>query len=319
MIACATALPLWAGCLWPQAMPTQAPVLEEVEERTGRQYLLYVPSTYTDGLTWPLVVACHGTWPWDIPQRQMREWAQFGEDHGIIVAAPTLRGAKGDFPRAPDKQIALQREDEEAILAMVAAIKRRYRVAEHRVFMTGWSAGAYAILHTGLRNPSVFRALAIRQGTFDERFMAVPQNRLDSWQRILVIYGMADFLRDQSKEMITWLRDKGLTVDEREIAGSHRRIDPKLPWRYFRDVVKKTPWVCVRAQSVDPMIPGKIRFHVDAVPPAVRQKWFFGDGDTSYESSPTHEYAQTGQFDVTVNVELEGGKKYSRKRIIRVE
>jgi len=99
----------------------------------------------------------------------MREWARFAENRDIIVVAPQLVGTKGDFPPEPEKQIALQREDEQAILATVSEIKRKYNIAEEQVFMTGWSAGAYAILHTGLRNPDVFRALAIRQGSFNER------------------------------------------------------------------------------------------------------------------------------------------------------
>ncbi len=312
-------LALWCcGCPSVGTWPTQAPVREMIEARTQRPYLLYVPSTYSDGIAWPLVVACHGTWPYDVARRQMQEWAQFAEDRGILILAPELVGVMGDFPPPPEKQIARQREDERAILAMVSAVKRKYNVAEEQVFMTGWSAGSYAILHAGLRNPDVFRALAVRQGTFDERFMDVPQERLDTWQRILVIYGMVDFLRDQSKEMIAWLRDRGLTVQEKEIPGSHRRIDPKLPWRYFREVVKKRPWIRLRAQVVDSYEPLVVRFDVDTVPPAVGQKWFFGDGETSREAAPLHTYAEPGRYDVRVNVALKKGKVYSRKRVIRV-
>lgn len=312
-------LPLWcAGCPALEALPTQAPVVEQVEERTQRPYLLYVPGTYSDRLAWPLVIACHGTWPYDTARLQMREWAQFAENHGIIVVAPRLVGTKGDFPPSLEKQIALQREDEQAILATVSAIKRKYNIAEDKVFMTGWSAGAYAILYTGLRNPDVFRALAIRQGSFDKRFMDVPPERLDPWQRILIIYGMVDFLRDQSEAMIEWLRDIGLHVDERQITGSHRRIDPKLPWKYFRNVARKTPWVRIRAHVAELHQPLVIRFSLDAIPKLVRQKWFFGDGTESYEASPVHTYTRPGQYEVTANVALEGGKKYSRKRIVHV-
>ncbi len=314
-----TALALWCcGCPAPVALPTQAPVRQLTDERTKRPYLLYVPSTYSDRLSWPLVIACHGTPPYDDAEWQMREWAKFAENRGIIVAAPHLRGTRGDFPPGPSRQIALQREDEQAILAIVSAIKQRYNIAAERVFMTGWSAGAFAILHTGLGNPEVFRALTIRQGTFDERFIDIPADRLDRWQRILVIYGMVDFLRDQSKEMIDWLRSNQLAVEQREITGSHRRIDPKLPWRFFQNVAKKTPWVRIQARPVGPLKPLVIRFHLDAIPKATKQKWFFGDGGESYDSSPVHTYERPGRYEVTVNVALEGGKKYARRTVIRV-
>ena len=51
---------LWcSGCPATGRLPTQAPVLDVTEEQTQRPYLLFVPSTYSDRVSWPLVVACH--------------------------------------------------------------------------------------------------------------------------------------------------------------------------------------------------------------------------------------------------------------------
>lgn len=311
-------LPLCWGCPATERLPSGAPVRELTDERTQRAYLLYVPSTYSEKNSYSLVVACHGTWPYDTPDLQMREWAAFAENRGIIVVAPQLTATKGDFPPPPEQQVALQNEDEKALLAIVNSVKRQYRIAEERVFMTGWSAGAYSMLHTGLRNPDVFRAFAIRQGSFDARFMEVPKDRLDRWQRILVIYGTADFLRDQSKAMIQWLRDEGMYVDQEEIPGSHRRIDPKLAWRYFCNIVKEAPWVRVRSYAADAADPRVVRFCLDAVPAAVKTRWYFGDGDESTELSPVHTYQDGGRYEVRLEVQLKDGKKYARKHILRV-
>ena len=310
---------LWScGCPATGRLPTQSAVVEATEERTARSYLLFVPSEYTDRIAWPLVVACHGTWPYDTAKLQMQEWAQFAETRGIIVVAPQLVATKGDFPPPPEQQIALQNEDEQAVLAIVSAIERKYHIAEERVFLTGWSAGAYTILHAGLRNPDVFRAMAVRQGSFDERYLNVPKDRQDHWQRILVLYGMADFLRDQSKDMMKWLRDQGWYVDEEELPGSHRRIDPGVPWKFFCKVVKESPWVRVRSYSADAADPRVIRFCVDAVPPVVKHQWSFGDGNESAEASPIHTYSQPGRYAAAVKVELKDGKKYTRKHVVPV-
>ncbi len=289
--------------------------MELSEEKSGGAYLLYVPSTYDQARSWPLVVVCHGTWPYDTAELQMREWARFGENEGIIVVAPTLEATRGDFPPPPERQIALQRADETLILNTVLALRRQYNIADERVFMTGWSAGSYSILHTGLRNPDVFRAMYVRQGTFDERFMDVPEDRLDRWQAIKIVYGKTDLLRDQAKLCITWLREHGLFVDEEEIAGAHRRIDPKLPWDYFKETAKRRLWVRLRAIVPNPDEPLTVRFELDSIPPAVKQKWFFGDGKDSYETSPVHTYERPGRYEVTANVQLNGGKKYARKRM----
>jgi len=309
-------LPVCAGCPATQALPTQAAIREVVESRTQCEYLFYVPSIYSDQRPWPLVVACHGTWPFDRADLQMREWARFAEYEGIIVAAPLLVSTKGDFPPPPEKQKRLQDEDDRKILAIVDEIKNRYNVAEEQVFLTGWSAAAYPILNTGLKHPDVFRALYIRQGNFDERFLDVPQRLINKWQPIKVVYGKVDTLRDQTVASVAWLRNMGLWVEEEQVSGFHRRIDPKHNWRFFKEVIVERPWIRIRARTPDGADSLTLQFEIDAIPKAVKQKWFFGDGAESYEPSPTHAYKSAGRYQVRANVALIGGKTYSRTKSI---
>jgi dienelactone hydrolase len=307
-----------AGCPSMESLPSQSPVQDVVEERSGSTYLLYVPSTYNDKRRWPLVIVTHGTWPYDTAELQMREWASFAENRGLIVAAPRLVATKGDFPPSPDKQIDLQRQDEKTLLGVVAELKRKYSIVEEQVFMTGWSAAAYSILYTGLRNPDVFRALAIRQGTFDPKFLDIPKDRFDRWQAIKVIYGQTDFLRDQTKESIKWLRDNGMYVDEEEITGTHRRIDPSLPWRYFKQIANERMWLRMRCAVVSEENPLKMRFTLDATPPVTKLKWFFGDGSESKDERPEHEYAAPGPYEITINATIKDGRTFRRTHTIQV-
>lgn len=306
------------GCLPTQRLPEQAAIAEHVEHDTGRNYLLYVPSTYSRDREWPLIVACHGTWPYDTAEFQMREWAKFAEYKDVIVVAPDLLSAKGDFVPSPEKQMALQREDEKAILGVVDEVKRRYTVAESQVFMTCWSAGSFPLLYTGLRHPDVFRALFIRQGTFDERFLDIPEDQLNRWQMIKVVYGKTDMLRQQSIECIKWLQDRNLYVVREEMPGSHRRIDPSHSWRFFKQVIDERPWIKLTLRPRDLSNPMAIHFDLESVPPAKKQKWFFGDGGESYDVSGVHQYAQPGVYEVTVNVAMRNGKKFARTQTIRV-
>lgn len=309
---------LSAGCPATQTLPEQAAVQEFSEKSTERKYLLYVPSIYTKERAWPLVVACHGTWPYDSAEAQMREWAKLAEYEGIIVAAPQLVSSKGDFPPPPGRQIELQEQDEKAIIATVAEIKRRFSIEASRVFMTGWSAAAYPILYTGLRHPDVFRALYIRQGSFDERFQPLAGAKINRWQQIKVVYGKSDILRDQAVKCIAWLRDNKAWVDEEEVSGVHRRIDPKFTWEYFEKVVRERPWIRISVNRAPGKEPLAMRFVLESTPKAVEQKWFFGDGEESYEASPVHVYAAPGLYTVRVNVALAGGKVYSRTEEISV-
>jgi len=300
-------------------LPREAPIQEMVEPRTKRPYLLYVPSTYSDRREWPLVFACHGTNPYDTAPHQIREWASFAQGRGIIVVAPYLTATRGDFPPPADKQVALQTADEEAVLGMLSAVRGTYRIAPEQIFMTGWSAAAYVILDTGLKHPDLFRALAIRQGTFDASFMSVRDDQMSRWQPVMVIFGKSDFLRDQSKEMMAWLEAKGMFVCPEEVEGPHRRLDPGKVWGFFQKIVKERPWIQIRVAQPDSQQPRKIRFRAEAIPAALEYKWHFGDGAESREAEPTHTYADRGRYEVTLNIRLKGNHKFQRTRTLWVD
>jgi hypothetical protein len=232
--------------------------------------------------------------------------------------APKLAATKGDFPPSVDQQIALQRQDEKAILSIVSSIKQRYNITESQVFMTGWSAASFTILHTGLRNPEVFRALFIRQGSFDAKFMDVPPDRLDTWQRIRIIYGHTDFLRDQTKASIAWLRENKMYVQEEELPGAHRRVDPTIAWAFFKETSRKYSWIRVNGKPAGTDDPLTMKFSIDAIPPVTDLRWVFDDGTDSSEASPSHTFKTSGPHEVKAKVSLKGGKKYVRKRVFNV-
>src|SRR5438477_516091 len=71
---------------------------------------------------------------------------------------------------------------------------------------TGCSAGAYAVMFTGLRHPDVFRALAVRQGNFRECYVEPCIPFLDPHQPVMLMYGNLDTLKDEAEEAITWLQ-----------------------------------------------------------------------------------------------------------------
>jgi len=311
-------LPFSAGCPVTSELPDDAPVREEVVRETRARYYLYVPSKYKPDRPWPFVVLCHGTNPYDTAWYEIKEWAAFAERHGIIVAAPELEGVRGDIPPPADVQLKYQRTDERTILGCVAAIRAAYQVAEERIFLTGWSAGGYAVLHTGLRHPEIFRALAVRQGNFDARYMTEATSRLDRWQPVYIYYGTMDFVKDQTRAAIEWLRDHGMHVDEMGIPGSHRRLPASMAWDYFSEVARNRPWIRLNAVAPDYRRPRAIRLTIKSIPAATDALWNFGDGTEERGTAVLHEYEKEGVFEVMAQVKLESGKWYKRPISVRV-
>jgi len=305
-------LTVWCGCPVSQSQDFPAPIRQEHTLGIQRDYFLYVPSTYDPDKQWPLVVTCHGTRPYDDARPQAKEWAALAEGRGFLVAAPKLEGVRGDagWFRTPDKQIELQLEDEAVILEIVSRVKAAYNVADEQVFLTGWSAGGYAVLFTGLRNPEVFRALAIRQGNFDERYLSPVMPHLDRHQPILIFFGAIDLLKSHAEKCIQWLRREGMNVHRREIAGGHRRR-PDIAYGFFRKQARE-PWIVVDAVRGYEGQPLAIRARARCRPAAACY-WWFGDGNTGRGTEVVHAYAQPGTYAVTMQAVMPGGRKVQRK------
>jgi len=306
------------GCQVPINPKLPAPTRLVTEPFTEGKYYLYVPSDYNPEQRWPLVVTCHGTVPWDIAKFQVDEWSPLAEDKGFLVLAPKLKGTHGDFLPPPEKQIERQRADERLILAAVTHVKAGYNIATDQVFITGWSAGGYAVLFTGLRHPDVFRALALRQANFDRRYVKPCVPLLDPHQPIYVLYGSLDVLAtDEAKEALEWMREHRLAAWEHEIYGSHRR-HPKLAYDFFTKCVREYPWLRIEAYEREGDLPLAARFRVVGSPVPTAFAWDFGDDSSvSREATPYHEYTEPGTYRVKLAARI--GKRSPVKRTIEIE
>lgn len=300
-VAMLSVLPGVFGCPAVVRTNPRGELLHRDEPTTGQGYELYVPSGYHAGRAWPLVVTCHGTPPFDTARLQIREWMDLAEQKGVIVIAPELRGtrARSDSkPKTVAQQIELQRFDEQAILSAVNHVKAGYRVDDSRVFLTGWSAGSYAVLWTGLGHPEVFRALAVRQGNFNPKFLEPLEPRLNRHQPVLVFFGQIDFLRGQAEQCINWLKAHEMTVFGDQVMGSHRRM-PQIAYKYFASVVEAYPWLVVRYEPGWAGNPLTARFWAKCDPAPKRVEWVLGDGRTALGDTITHDYASGGTYKVT--------------------
>lgn len=276
--------------------------LHRVEPVSGQEYELYVPSSYFPDKAWPVIVTCHGTPPFDSAKLQIREWTDLAEEKGLIVVAPVLRGtsARGDArPKTVARQIELQRSDELTILAALNHVKAGYHVDESRIFLTGWSAGSYAVLWTGLSHPEIFRALAVRQGNFNARFFEPIEAKINRQQPVVVFYGQIDLLRPQAEACIRWLKEHGMTVFSDEITGPHRRA-PEVAYKYFVGIVESCPWLVLRWEPGWAGNPLGARFYAKADPAIHDVQWNFGDGQTATGLTIDHKYVAGGSYKITV-------------------
>jgi poly(3-hydroxybutyrate) depolymerase len=273
------------------------------ESQTGYKYYQYVPSWHNNDSRWPVIVTCHGTNPYDTAWAQIHEWRGLAEQYGLLVVSPELKGTDSTRFSVPD-QIHRQQEDEQAILNIVQRTITSLNGDPDRVFIVGWSGGGYAVYYTGLRNPKVFRAAAVRMGSFDARFLPDVADRLDPYQPVFVFLASEDIpaINTQCRNAYQWLTEHGMKRAKiRELAGAHER-KPKVAFSYFKDVTEQYAFVRLNAVKNVGGDPLKVQFYAKITPEPTAVVWDFGDHKRSTEVSPQHRFPHAGVYDVTVTI-----------------
>lgn len=271
------------------------------EPEGGGEYLLYRPSGYDRTQSWPLVVVCPSSFP-DSANRQIREWTELAEQYGFLVVAPRLKFSRKSWSKNPTEGADVLRANDIRVLSTVRHVRAGQNVSEDRVLIYGWKRGAAAALYTGLRNPETFRAVSVTRPRLYGDALPGPWNGIDRHQAVRVHYDVDDFVMGRhGHNVVEWLRAIGVNL-EISTLGSARRGDTADAVQFFQEVIRKQPWVHVRAFAPDTRRPLEVHFKLKASRTPTRYRWYFGDGDESTVAQPIHVYAQPGTYRVTVTV-----------------
>lgn len=315
MLSCVAAC-LASGCSQYIDPNVPEPIRPFVDPKVGRDYLLYRPFSYDPQYSWPLVVVCHGGFP-DSPNRQLRAWTQLAESYGFIVVAPTLESARHPN-RKYDRQIDVLREDEKHVLATVRHVRAGHNISEDRIFIHGWSGGALPALYIGLDNPTLFRAVSVARPKCNTGSLVDLNGRIDPHQPVFVRYAVSDAVTGKhGTETVTWLHETG--VDARvDTSGPARKTDGAASVAFFENIIRRRPWVHVRAFATGGEDPYERQFKLRSSYTPRTFRWTFGDGAESPVAAPVHSYDEPGSYLVTVTVDGPHDEPITRSKVVRV-
>ncbi len=220
----ATAVPLP-----PSAQQPFSTTLQVGQAEMTVQGLLYLPQDYGRDAQrqWPLIVFLHGAGErGDDPQRlittSLPQILQERSDLPVVVVSPQLPANEDWNDKASE------------INALIDWVEQQYTIDAQRIYLTGFSLGAFGTWRAGLDSPDRFAALVPVAGGWAFASDAVPSNLCDlATTPIWVFHGAQDDIVKpaQSEVLVEALRACGSAVRFTLLPGATHADSGVLPYR----------------------------------------------------------------------------------------
>jgi predicted esterase len=184
-------------------------------------YRLYVPTSYTPGRAWPLVVALHGLGATeDSMFGPLYGIPKLAEQHGFIVVAPLgyrVDAGYGAF-RAPGQASRRSDLSEQDVLEVLQLVRQQYKIDENRIYLMGHSMGGYGTWAVAADHPEIWAALGPISGGGNPANIAKIKNIPE-----IVIHGDADNVVPvgNSRVMVEAMKKLGVEVKYIEVPGGN--------------------------------------------------------------------------------------------------
>jgi len=291
------------------------------EPTTGRTYHLYIPTHYNPRRSYPLVMTAQGTFPFDQAQSQRDRWVEVAERYGLIICSPDFDGANGMLAIPPDKPPPELVRDDQATMAILNEVRRRYNIDPDAIMITGWSGGGYPAHYIGLHHPDVFRCIVGRTANFNEHLVSDEVARRARHMHVYVFFGEGDLpgFDQMNRDANFWYTVRGFrNFMIRQLPGGHNPNQLEAA-RYFLNIIRHWPAVHIDASRTEGPAPLTVRLRAlvrDPDAPDGRVDsvlWNLGDGTVSAKPEVVHTYERPGLYNVFLTVvDLDGHHEYAQ-------
>jgi predicted esterase len=141
------------ACADPPGRDLRLTYLSQIDA-TEQPYRIYVPSSYDQRHDLPLIFALHGTSGDETTMFESDTYLRGGikqaaENHGVLLVSPRGRGTT-EYRGIGENDIFCVLED----------VRKRYRVDDDRIYLTGHSMGGSGTAYLALHHPDIFAAAA---------------------------------------------------------------------------------------------------------------------------------------------------------------
>jgi predicted peptidase len=203
-------------------------------------YGLYLPKSYEESKTYPLVVVLHGL---NSNPRQILGYpklTKYADENEYILVAPMgynergwygSRGKGGGRGKDPENLGELSEQD---VINVLKLTRRNFKIDTDRIYLFGHSMGGGGSMHLAMKYPSIWAAIAVvAPAIYGDR------SRIESAKEIpsLVVQGDRDRLVSVNKTRL-WVEKM------KELKMKHKYIEVKngghaaVAWQHFDAIFK---------------------------------------------------------------------------------
>jgi poly(hydroxyalkanoate) depolymerase family esterase len=243
----------------------------------ARQYLAYVPSTYSPDRPAPLLVALHGCLETADSFRRLTRLDEVAQADGFVVVFPqqsVLANPSACWNWFLPGDLHRGSGEPSIIAGITGLVQQRYRIDPGRIFVTGASAGGAMSAIMGATYPDLYAAVGVGSGC---EYDGAPCSALGGTDP--TIAGTAAFRemgpRARELPVLVFQGDSDVVVAPINAAQDVRQWQVTADWAddgSLNGSVPRTP-----ASTVDGQVPGgesyTVRRHVDGAGAELEQYW----------------------------------------------
>jgi len=177
-------------------------------------YEVLLPSDFDKTTKYPLIFVLHGK---GARIKYMTEfWAKSGAtEEGYIIVCPQLKHGED----------VLYSWIFARIDRMLQVIKKKYRIDENNIFLTGFSAGAEAAIYYAITEPQNFKAVALAGGSIRDEVLELPYYNSYNIKKLnlYILHAEDDYEvpLSECEYMVDFLKKHGANVVFETIKGGH--------------------------------------------------------------------------------------------------
>lgn len=187
-------------------------------------YALFVPSSYDESESAPLIVALHGlgrSHDWLMGYHGFLDEAEAG---GYIVVTPlgyTRRGWFGSRSLADPEDAEYSEED---VMEVLQILRDEFNINDNRMYLWGHSMGGAGTYHIAAKYPDLFAGLGVAAPAPEQRMPIAETLEKIKHIPILVLQGDEDGLLILTRRWVSKMGDLGMQHVYVEVAGGDHSL-----------------------------------------------------------------------------------------------